>query len=75
MIVVLTGLIAEDTWNLVVLSSLNIPRHGHTLVAYNHMRTTIQPIQNSYNQPTEPVGSMKEPSRALPDIFPEKRTS
>ena len=35
-------IIADDTRNLVVLSSFSTPHHGHTLVTYNHMRTTVQ---------------------------------
>ena len=35
-------LIAGDTWNLVILLSVSTPHHGHTLVTYNHIRTTIQ---------------------------------
>ena len=39
-------IIAGDAWNLVVLSSLSTPFHGHTLVTYHHIyNTSIQPTQ------------------------------
>ena len=46
-------IIAGDAWNLVVLSCLRTLHYGHTLVTYNHIRTTIQLIQlNQLIQPT-----------------------
>ena len=41
-------LIARDTWNLVLSSSLSTPHHGHTPVTYTHQH------------PTELVGPTKE---------------
>ena len=38
-------IIVGDALNLVVLSSLSIPTHGHTLVTHNQICTTIQPVQ------------------------------
>ena len=38
-------IIAGDALNLVVLSCLSNPTHGHTLVIHNQIRTTIQPVQ------------------------------
>ena len=39
-------IIAGDALNLVVLLSLSIPHHGHTLVliTHNQRRTTIHPV-------------------------------
>ena len=51
---VLTGLISGDAWNLVVLSSLSTPHHGHTLVTYNHLRTTIPNLISSVYERTNP---------------------
>ena len=38
-------IIAGDAYNLDVLSCPSTPLHGHTLVTYDHIRTTLQPVQ------------------------------
>ena len=44
---VVTELIAENAWNLVELSCLSIPTHGHTLVRHNQIDTTVEQVNCS----------------------------